>query len=231
MKKIIAILLGVIIGATSCSSQQQQSVNLTVTAFAKAMNDANIQLLDVRSASEYNTGHIKGALQANWNNTQEFEERCKSLDKSKPVYAYCLSGFRSANAATWLRSQGFKAYNLQGGINAWRRQQMALEGTSNVPAISIEQFTGMLATNGYTLVDVGATWCPPCKKMNPIIDSLAKANEQRFMLVKIDGGEQLNLSSALRANAYPTFIIYKNKKEIWRKEGLVTPQELLTQMP
>jgi rhodanese-related sulfurtransferase len=231
MKKIITILLVVTISTVSCSSQQQQSVNLTVAAFAKGLNNPNIQVLDVRSASEYSSGHIKGALQANWNNTQEFEERCKSLDKSKPVYAYCLSGFRSADAAEWLRSQGFQAYNLQGGVNAWRQQKMSLEGASNVPAISIEQFTGMLATNGYTLVDVGATWCPPCKKMNPIIDSLAKANEQRFMLLKIDGGEQPNLSSALRANAYPTFIIYKNKQEIWRKEGLVTPQELLAQMP
>jgi len=59
-------------------------------------------LLDVRTADEYQLGHLSNALLAGWNNDKEFQLRAKALVKSKPIYTYCLSGVRSSTASDWL---------------------------------------------------------------------------------------------------------------------------------
>ena len=42
-----------------------------------------------------------------------------NLPKSQPVFAYCLSGARSAQACAWLKRKGYEATNL-GGIGGYR---------------------------------------------------------------------------------------------------------------
>ena len=76
------------------------------------------------------------------------------------------------------------------------------------------------------LVNISAVWCPPCMTMAPIVDSLAKANANRFVLVKIDGGEQTDICGKLSVSRFPTFIVYKNGKEVLRKDGLVEAKEM-----
>ena len=73
---------------TSCNSNAQQT-SLSVQEFEKAITNGNIQLLDVRTPGEYQTGHLSNALLADWNNESEFHLRAKALDKNKPVYTYC----------------------------------------------------------------------------------------------------------------------------------------------
>ena len=85
-----------------------------------------------------------------------------------------------------------------------------------------EEFNRLLNGNQPVLVDIGAVWCPPCKKMEPIINELVESNGTKFRLVQVDGGVQELLVKELNANSFPTFIIYKNGKEVWRKEGLVS---------
>ncbi len=63
--------------------------------------------------------------------------------------------------------------------------------------------------------------------MTPVIDSLVGKNGNSFELVKIDGGQQTDICKELNVNAFPTFIIYKQGKEIWRKEGIVNPKEFV----
>ncbi len=81
----------------SCNSVAQKT-NLSVPEFEYAIGQDNIQLLDVRTPGESQSGHLKNALLADWNDKTEFQERVKSLDKNKPVYAYCLSGAGSNEA-------------------------------------------------------------------------------------------------------------------------------------
>ena len=83
---------------TSCNSQAQSN-NLSVAEFEKGIAQNNIQILDVRTPGEYQSGHLKNALLADWNNDAEFQQRVNALDKSKPVYTYCLSGGRSSAPA------------------------------------------------------------------------------------------------------------------------------------
>jgi phage shock protein E len=69
------------------------------------------QLLDVRTASEFNSGHIEGSKNIPFN---AIDQKISSLDKSKPVIVYCAMGGRSNIAASKLKSQGFKVVNAVG---------------------------------------------------------------------------------------------------------------------
>ena len=206
------------------------TLSLSVKEFENGIAKPGVQILDVRSMQEYQSGHIKNALLADWTNTDEFIYRTQSLDKSKPVYAYCFSGVRSAKAAQWLKEKGFKVYNLEGGIAAWKREGKSLEGISNTKQISLKDYQALIPADKIVLVDFGAAWCPPCIKMEPIIDSLAKLQPNNFSLIKIDGGEQNTIVQSLGITVFPTFIIYKNGKEVWKKQGIVSSEELSSQL-
>ncbi len=210
----------------ACNSNAQQT-NLSVPEFEKAIAQSNSQLLDVRTSDEYKSGHLSNALLANWNNDNEFKTRVQSLDKTRPVFTYCLSGARSGAATQWLRENGFTAYNLTGGISAWKRADKPVEQDKAVSQISLMEYMAQIPADKTVLVDFGAVWCPPCKKMAPVLDALVAKHGEQFTLVKIDGGEQTAICKELKVEGFPTFIIYKNGKEVWRKEGIVDEKEFL----
>lgn len=214
----------------SCHGSAQSS-DIPVDQFQAGIAKENTQVLDVRTLDEYNSGHISGSLLADWTRREEFERRVKSLDKNKPVYTYCLSGGRSRAAAAQLKKEGFKeVYNLEGGIVAWKRATKPVEGVTQAPQMSLEAFNAQIPADQTVLVDIGAVWCPPCKKMEPVVKDLVQSNKASFKLVQVDGGVQEVLAKELNANAFPTFIIYKGGKEVWRQEGVVAKEELLKQL-
>jgi len=102
----------------------QQSDRITIldkAAFKTAISSRNVQLVDVRTANEYNSGHIKNAQNIDYFKTAAFITAVEELDKEKPVYLYCRSGNRSQRAATKLDSLGFKQiYDLEDGYNNWQ---------------------------------------------------------------------------------------------------------------
>lgn len=220
-------LIAAIVG--SCSSQVQQE--LTVAGFEKAIVQPGAQVLDVRTAGEYAEGHLQHALQADWTESHEFSRRVAALDPAKPVYIYCLSGGRSTAAQQWMLSHGFKeVYNLRGGINAWRQEGRTTEGDVAGPQLSISDLKNRISPYRTVLVDIGAAWCPPCRNMEPIVDSLAHHAGSGFGVVKIDGGKNTALAGQLRATTFPTFIVYRNGQEVWRHEGMISYGELLKQL-
>ena len=225
-KKSFIVAISCLIILAACNSQAQPT-NLSVTEFEKGIAQNNIQVLDVRTPGEYQSGHLKNALLADWNNDAEFQQRVKALDKNKPVYTYCLSGARSNAAMQWLKQNGFTAYNLSGGISAWKRENKPVEQAVAVKQMSLQEYLAQIPNDKTVLVDFSAVWCPPCKVMAPIIDSLVKTNGNQFILVKIDGGDQTEICKELKVEGFPTFIIYKQGKEVWRKEGIVEAKEFV----
>jgi thioredoxin len=211
---------------TACSLNGQQANAINPDAFLKAISAGKIQVLDVRTADEYKSGHINNALQANWLDKNEFNDRTSHLDKNKTVYIYCLSGGRSGAAAEVLRTKGYNVINLEGGINAWKRESKPLVGVDpNAKQTSMASYEGQVRSTNIVLVDFGAEWCPPCKKMEPVLDAFMKQNNKKLTLVKMDGGIETALMKSLKVEALPTFILYKNGKEVNRKQGLVTQEE------
>jgi rhodanese-related sulfurtransferase len=218
INRILSSLMVVLILA-ACSSAQDK---LTVDQYEKAISDTNVQILDVRTMGEYNSGYIRNALQADWMNRSQFDDRTQHLDKSKPVYVYCASGVRASSAADALSQRGFTVYNLEGGITAWKRAGKPVEGMSQAGKISADQYRQMVS-QGLVLVDFGAPWCPPCKKMEPTMEEVKKMSEVKVQYV--DGGANTNLMDEQKVEAMPTFILYKDGREVWRKQGIVSLEE------
>lgn len=74
-----------------------------------------VVILDVRTPSEYKSGHIRGAQNVDF--YTGFERAIQQLPKDKVYYLHCASGRRSASAVEIMRKYGFHAYNI-GGYDA-----------------------------------------------------------------------------------------------------------------
>ncbi len=225
MKNILGLLYFTVL--FSCHPADAQHGELSVKAFAEKLTTQKVQLLDVRTAGEFQTGHLKNALQADWLNKEQFAQRVQFLDKSKPVLVYCASGVRSAAAAKWLLDIGFTdVQNLKGGLLSWKSAGEPLESVSDKPQMTPEQYASKINSGNVILVDFGAEWCPPCKTMEPILHKLQKELPGKYQMLKVDGGNDIEVMKAQKVSALPVFIIYKNGKEVWRKEGVATLEEL-----
>jgi rhodanese-related sulfurtransferase len=208
----------------ACNSNAQ---NVDANAFEQKINAGGVQVLDVRTAGEYSGSHLKNVMLADWTNKAQFEERVKYLDKNKTLLVYCAAGGRSGQAAVWLKEQGFKeVVNLQGGITAWNAAGKPVVREGGAVELSTAAFNATIASSGIVLVDIGAAWCPPCKKMEPVLDALSKSLPGKYTLLKVDGGNDVTVMKELGAAVLPTFMVYKNGKLSWKKEGIATLEEL-----
>jgi rhodanese-related sulfurtransferase len=75
-----------------------------------------LQIVDVRWPNEWEAGRIEGALHIP---QDELDDRLDEIDPGRPVVTVCRTGSRSAAAAEGLRTEGFQAENLDGGVEAW----------------------------------------------------------------------------------------------------------------
>jgi rhodanese-related sulfurtransferase len=83
-------------------------------------------VLDIRPQAEFAAGHLNGARQLPSDQILNAGETLKK-HKEKPVLVYCDSGSLSAAAVRQLVAQGFtKAFNLRGGLAAWRAENLPL---------------------------------------------------------------------------------------------------------
>lgn len=74
-------------------------------------------VLDVRSPEEFVDGHIDGARNVPVSHIQNAPRQVPALDT--PLFVYCLSGARSAQACRFLTQMGYTTVTNMGGINRW----------------------------------------------------------------------------------------------------------------
>jgi rhodanese-related sulfurtransferase len=86
----------------------------------KARHDRNdaLVLLDVREGWETALCRLENATHIP---IEEIEFRTAELDPADEIIVYCHHGVRSAAVANFLRQQGFRAVNLEGGLDLWAR--------------------------------------------------------------------------------------------------------------
>ena len=118
MRRRIAVMMATLAALVGCGAQR--FTTLSPDSFQESIKDADIQLVDVRTAEEYAEQHIPGAVNIDVY-ADDFVNQCQDrLDKERPVAVYCRTGRRSASAAEQLRKAGFKrVLNLDGGIFGW----------------------------------------------------------------------------------------------------------------
>lgn len=126
MKKIFLSLLAAIsLGSTGCSAQSDGINVLSPKDFIEqAKADTTGIILDVRTPEEYKEEHLAGARQLDFLNTAVFDAGIKQLDNTHTYYVYCRSGKRSHNACLKMKKQGFKVFDMEGGILNWKKLGM-----------------------------------------------------------------------------------------------------------
>lgn len=206
----------------------QKDAKLSVEAFSKSVeSDDTPQILDVRTQDEFRKGYIAGAMNYDIN-SKDFKSHVGSLDKSRPVFVYCLSGGRSAKAAAHLRRTGFKeVYELNGGMMAWNGAKKPVVKLEETPAgMTPDTFREKLQDDKLVLVDFYAKWCAPCKQMAPYLDALKEEYDGSMTLLKIDADANKLLINELAVHVLPTLYLYKNGKEIWTHTGYLTKDQI-----
>ncbi|WBX70931.1 rhodanese-like domain-containing protein [Tenacibaculum retecalamus] len=107
----------------SCTSKVNGVKDISVDDLQLVLKtNENIQLLDVRTPSEWAEGVIKKAIEINVTANNFENIALEKLDKTKPVYIYCRSGGRSKIASELLLKKGFETYNVLGGYNEWKQK-------------------------------------------------------------------------------------------------------------
>lgn len=130
MKKLITLFgLSMLLFIAGCKDKtvaQEISV-IPPQEFEIATSKGEVQLLDVRTPEEFQEGHLENAVNIDVLQ-DDFAAKAKSLNPDEPVYLYCRSGKRSANASAILKGLGFKEiYDLQGGFLNWESEGLRVE--------------------------------------------------------------------------------------------------------
>lgn len=122
MKKVLSLflLLTVLSVSFSCIDTSKAEVKLiTAEEMQSILEQEDVQVIDVRSAEEYDEVHIVNAQNIDIN-SPTFDEDIIGLDKERPIILYCKGGGRSAKCAKKMQDAGFeKIYDLEGGISRW----------------------------------------------------------------------------------------------------------------
>ena len=236
MQKYISINLVIVAFIfTSCTNGQSSPSNPSISAieFSKKISELpDAPIIDVRTPGEFSQGHLKNAVNYDIS-TGEFENKIASLDKSKPVLVYCLSGSRSTYAVSYMKSNGFKeVYELNGGMMRWRAANLpeTTDRTTASTGMSKQQFDNLLVTDKLVLIDYYADWCAPCKKMKPYLDEISRDMADKVVVVRINAYENRALCKELKIDAIPVLQIYSNKTLIWTNTGFIEKADVVKQL-
>jgi rhodanese-related sulfurtransferase len=118
--------------ACATSADRPQSETSQKSAIAKVSpKDAadgirgDVQVIDVRSESEFNAYRIEGSRNIP---ITEFDAAIQTLDKTRPVYLVCEVGLRSTTAAEKLSEAGFPdVRHIEGGLRAWGKAGLPVQ--------------------------------------------------------------------------------------------------------
>jgi len=82
-------------------------------------------------------------------------------------------------------------------------------------------------STGTTLVDFYADWCMPCRKLSPVLESLASTLAGKVTVAKVNVDESGQLAKKYNVRSIPTLIVIKDGKVVNRHTGVKTKQQLL----
>ena len=88
-------------------------------------------------------------------------------------------------------------------------------------------YTSAIKTTPVVLVEFYADWCPHCRRMMPVIDQIKELLDGSVDIYQLNIHLNEELADIEHISSTPTFIIYRDGKQVWRESGEMDGQALL----
>lgn len=126
IRKIVLIsLFALIFGGVSMQGQNKTEIN-SLDVKTLVNKNPKIIILDVRTANEFNQGHIKGAINIDIRQP-DFYTQINKLNKNAYYIVHCRTNHRSTTAVNYMTGNGFKnIYQMMDGFNGWILNNLAV---------------------------------------------------------------------------------------------------------
>lgn len=133
--------------------------------------------------------------------------------------------YSSDNIADTENAQNEKDIELTQNSSSYDKSiagEKVIQGTAS-------NFGEIVSNSGITvLIDFYADWCPPCKKLSPLIDEVASENvDENLVFVRINVDDEASLSNEYGIQSIPTLVLIKNGKEVDRSIGYIDKEEII----
>lgn len=79
------------------------------------------------------------------------------------------------------------------------------------------------------IIDLYATWCPPCKKLSPILEEIQKQYGNKIQIYKVDVDKEPELAQLFKASSIPLMVFIPKDGKPFTVTGL-RPQEQIEQL-
>lgn len=88
----------------------------------------------------------------------------------------------------------------------------------------------LIQTSPVVVVEFYATWCPHCQRMMPVVEEIKELLDGQAEIYPLDIDQNAEVSEEQGVESTPTFIIYRNGREMWRQSGEMDGQFLLSKI-
>ncbi|MCL6524379.1 MAG: thioredoxin [Thermoflavifilum sp.] len=88
-------------------------------------------------------------------------------------------------------------------------------------------FSEIIRSEKPVLVDFFATWCMPCKMMEPILEEVKHRIGDQVLFHQVDVDRQPLVASVYQISGVPTLMVFRKGEPLWRHSGVVPPDQLL----
>ncbi len=95
-----------------------------------------------------------------------------------------------------------------------------------VVEVNDQNFAEVKQSNLPILLDIGATWCGPCKALAPIVEEIATEYEGKALVCKVDVDDAPGIASEFRVRNVPTVLFIKGGEVADKSVGLVAKTTL-----
>lgn len=77
------------------------------------------------------------------------------------------------------------------------------------------------------LVELGASWCPPCRAMTPVLAEISREREGRLRVVTVDSDANPMIVERFGVMSVPTLLLFSGGRQLHRMVGYTAKPKLL----
>ena len=86
----------------------------------------------------------------------------------------------------------------------------------------------VLKSESPVLVDFGAKWCGPCRKLTPVLDEIGEMLADKIKIAKVDADENRELLKQYSVSGLPSLLVFKSGEVVERMVGLVPKSTIVS---